>query len=855
LAGTVFEFGDFKLDCGRFELYRAGRSLKLERKPMELLILLAERNGDLVTRSEIAERLWEREVFVDTEHGINTAIRKIRQVLRDDPEQPRFLVTVTGKGYRFIGTMAQVRPRSPEHDDQRAPAESNSAEFDERASPSGTASIQDRFASYSELPDERNLQHTRSSRSQSVAEIRTDLQLLPRDLGVPIAVAGCDSDSGRLAVVSIAARSTSRLPKWAVIAGAALVVIGLGIGGWLYFGRRPHPLSETDTIVLADFSNSTGDAVFDDTLKQALGVSVQQSPFFNVVSDQTVAKTLQLMTRPPDTPLTPDVARELCQRAGSRVYIAGSIAKIGTEYVVGLKAVSCASGGTLAQKQAQAAGKEKVLDALGGVATKLRSDLGESLNSVQTFDTPIEQATTASFEALKACSLGRKNWNENGDVQAIPFYQRAIELDPNFAMAHAYLGLAYFNLGEESKAVEHLTEAYQLRDRVTQTEKFFISSHYFGSVTREVEKGIQNSELWTQTYPRDPRPQLFLGAAYANLGRFEEAAAETRKCLNLDPDFTLCSGNLIGIYTCLDRLDEAKAMYRDAIKRKPDSNVLHLYRYTIAFLESDVAEMERQVNWASGKSGVEDGFLAKQSKTEAFYGRLGSAREFTRRAIESARRNDKKEVAAESQLYEADWEALFGNSSRAQEQSASALTMASNRSVKFYAGLALAWAGYSTRAESLADEMQKRFPLDTVVNRYCLPTIRASIEINRSNPGKAIEILKAAAPSELGVASGDPIYVRGQAYLLLHEPGEAAVEFRKILDHRSIIANRPTFPLAHLGLARAYALQARSAHGAEADAARAKARAAYQDFFTLWKDADPGIPVLKQAKAEYSKLQ
>ncbi len=370
-----------------------------------------------------------------------------------------------------------------------------------------------------------------------------------------------------------------------------------------------------------------------------------------------------------------------------------------------------------------------------------------------------------------------------------------------------------------------------------------------------MEKGIQNSELWTQTYPRDPRPRLFLGAAYANLGRFEEAAAETRKCLNLDPDFTLCSGNLIGIYTCLDRVDEAKAMYRDAIKRKPDSNVLHLYRYTIAFLESDVAEMERQVNWASGKSGVEDGFLAKQSKTEAFYGRLGSAREFTRRAIESARRNDKKEVAAESQLYEADWEALFGNSSRAQEQSASALTMASNRSVKFYAGLALAWAGYSTRAESLADEMQKRFPLDTVVNRYCLPTIRASIEINRSNPGKAIEILKAAAPSELGVASGDPIYVRGQAYLLLHEPGEAAVEFRKILDHRSIIANRPTFPLAHLGLARAYALQARSAHGAEADAARAKARAAYQDFFTLWKDADPNIPILIAAKSESAKLQ
>jgi tetratricopeptide (TPR) repeat protein len=339
------------------------------------------------------------------------------------------------------------------------------------------------------------------------------------------------------------------------------------------------------------------------------------------------------------------------------------------------------------------------------------------------------------------------------------------------------------------------------------------------------------------------------------LGRFEEAAAETRKCLNLDADFTLCSSNLIGDYTFLNRLDEAKAMYRDAIKRRPDSDGLHMDRYTIAFLEGDIAEMERQVNWASGKPGVEDGFLAAQSDTEAFYGRLASSREFARRAVESARRNDKTEVAAGLQLNEAVWEALFGNSSRAAEQAASALTMASNRNVKFFAGLALVWAGYSTRAESLADEMQKRFPLDTVVNGYCLPTLRASIEINRSNPGMAIEILKAATPTELGVGSGNPIYVRGQAYLLLHEAAKAAAEFQKILDHRSIIVNRPTLPLAHLGLARAYALQARSAHGADADAARAKARAAYQDFFTLWKDADPNIPILIAAKSESAKLQ
>jgi eukaryotic-like serine/threonine-protein kinase len=852
LAVTVFEFGDFKLDCSRFELYRAGRSLKLERKPMELLILLAERNGDLVTRSEIAERLWEREIFVDTEHGINTAIRKIRQVLRDDPEQPRFLITVTGKGYRFIGTMAQVRPRSSEHDGRPSPAESSSAEFDEPAATSDAASIQDRSASYSELSNERNFPHSRSSRTQSVPEIRADLQPLQRDLSVPVAIAGRDSGWARPSVVNLAPRSAGRLPKWVVISAAALLVIGLGMGGWLYFGRRPHPLNETDTVVIADFLNSTGDAVFDDTLKQALGVSLQQSPFFNVVSDQTVTETLQLMTRPPGTPLTPDVAREVCQRAGSRAYIAGSIAKIGNEYVVGLKAVNCASGDTLALKQAQASGKEKVLDALGGVATKLRAELGESLSSIKTFDTPIEQATTPSFEALKAFSLGRKNWNESGGDQAIPFFQRAIELDPNFAMAHAYLGIVYLNLGEESKSAENFTEAYQLRDHVTQQEKFLISSMYY-NVTGELEKYIQVCELWAQTYPRDARPALNLVSAYSSFGRLEEAAAEGRKCSNLDPDFTLCSVDLIGTYTALNRLDEAKATYQDAIRRKPDSDNLHMCRYNIAFLENDIAEMKRQLDWAAGKPGVEDGFFYAQSDTEAFYGRLGSAREFARRAVESARRNDKKEVAAESQLEEAVWEALFGNSSRAAEKTASALTMASNRIVTFLAGLTLAWAGDSIRAESLADEMQKRFPLDTIVNGYQLPTLRASIEINRSNPGKAIEILEAAPPSVLGVGLGN--YVRGQAYLLLHEAGKAAVEFQTILDHPGIVQNLAIGALAHLGLARAYALEARSAQGPEADAARAKARAAYQDFFTLWKDADPDIPVLKQAKAEYSKLQ
>jgi eukaryotic-like serine/threonine-protein kinase len=690
------------------------------------------------------------------------------------------------------------------------------------------------------------LEKDKKLRYQSAAEMRTDLQRLTRD-----------SDSGHLGVGSPTTRSAARPPKWAVIAGTVAIVIGLGISGWIHFARRAHPLSETDTIVVADFSNSTDDAVFDDTLKQALGVSLSQSPFLNILSDAKVGETLQLMTRPPNTPLTSDIAREVCQRAGSRAYVAGSIAKIGTEYVVGLKAVSCASGDTLVRKQAQAAGKEKVLDALSGAATKLRTDLGESLISIQTFDTPIVEATTPSLEALKAYSLGDKNWNESGEVQAIPFFRQAIDLDPNFAMAYAYLGLAYSNLGEDTKAEENLSKAYQLRDRVTQTEKFLISSVYYLTVTGEVEKAIEVSEQWAQTYPRDPRPWINLGSMYANLGRYDKLAEESRRCLIVKPDESFCYVNLMRFYTSLNRLDDAKATYHEAIRRDLDSAGLHGTRYVIAFLQSDSAEMERQMKWAAGKPGIEDDFLSSQSDTEAFYGRLGTAREFARRAVESALRNDKKDVAAAYQLNEALWEAEFGNAARAASQAISALSMASNRSAEYFAALALARAGDSTRAERLTEEMQKRFPLDSIVNGCLVPTVQATIEINRGNPSKAIEILAAATPYELGVGFPHAIYVRGHAYLLLREASKATTEFQKILDHRGLAGNNFLFALAHLGLARAYAMQARSSPtgGAAVPSALIKARTAYQDFLTLWKDADPDLSVLVTAKSEYAKLQ
>jgi serine/threonine protein kinase/tetratricopeptide (TPR) repeat protein len=687
------------------------------------------------------------------------------------------------------------------------------------------------------------LEKDRKLRYQSAAEIRSDLQRLKRD-----------TDSGLASVsrTEVAPAPVARMRRAWAFALAAILTIALAAGALFLHSRKAQALSETDTIMLADFANSTGNPVFDDTLKQALTVSLRQSPFLNVLSDEKIVAALRLMTRPTSTPLTPDIAREVCQRAGSKAYIEGSIANIGNEYVLGLKAVNCQSGDTLALEQMQAARKETVLDVLSKAATKLRTELGESLSSVHRFDTPIEQATTPSFEALKAYSLGIKNWNENGQVQAIPFFRQAIELDANFAMAYGYLGVMYGILGEQSKSVENLGKAFQLRDRVTESEKFFISSQYYLIATGEVEKSIQVSEMWAQTYPRDTVPHLSSGGSYGMLGQYEKAVTETKKCLGLDPDHAICGSNLIQFYAFLNRLDEARATYQEAIRRNPDSEGLHAYLYGLAFLQRDKAEMERQANWAADKPGWADVLSSYQSDTAAFSGGLRRAREFSRRAVESAQRSGQKETAVLWEMNAALREAEFGNLSRAQEQSISALTTASTRDVQILTALALARAGDSTRAERAADKLQRQFPLDSVISGYWLPTIRASVEINRSDPSKAIEFLKAAAPYELGLVSNlefgallYPAYVRGQAYLLLHEGTEAAAEFQKFLDHRTLVANNPLFALAYLGLARAYTQSGDTE----------KARTAYQDFLTLWKDADRDIPISIAAKAEYANLK
>ena len=681
-------------------------------------------------------------------------------------------------------------------------------------------------------------------RYQSASDTRADLQRLKRDTESARVVAA--TGAGSEAATAVISRAGAKGWKWLVPIAAALALVAALA---FFYSRRAAALTERDSVVLADFANATGEAVFDDALKEALAAQLEQSPFLNILPEQRVRATLRLMGRSPNERVTLELAQELCQRAGSKAVLAGSIASLGSQYAIALTATNCRTGDSLAREGVQAAGKEELLGALGKATTRLRQRLGEALSTVQKYDTPLEEVTTPSLEALKAYSLGQKNFIGKGDMAAaIPFYKRAIELDPNFAMAYASLGFAYSNLRQRALASENIQKAYELRDRVSEKEKLRLSAHYYNIVTGELEKARQTYQLWAQAYPRDSAPHSNLGVNHTFSGQYEKALAETLEALRLDPDNAVFYGNLAWNYARLNRLAEAKATYQQAVARKLENPPLHASRYAVAFLESDTAEMERQVAWAAGKPGAEDLLLSQQSRTEAFSGHLGKAREFSRRAFESARRAEEKETAALLRMGAALREADFGNLNQARQETAAAVALASSRNVQILEALTLARAGDAARAQEIADELGKQFPLDTMLNGYWLPTIRAAIEINRGNSARAIEFLEAAAPYELGsglYAPLYPVYVRGQAHLLAHQGNESATEFQKILHHRSIVGNSPTGALAHLGLARAYALQGDTA----------KARAAYQDFLALWKDADSDIPILQQAKAEYAKLK
>jgi len=743
-------FGVFEVDTHSGELRKAGIRVRLQGQPLQVLMILLERGGEVVTREELRSRIWPGESFGDTDHALNKAIARIREALDDSAETPRYIETLPRHGYRFIGTVS-----------------------------------------------------------------------------TPIST------------------PKSIWSRWASVIGASVVVVGLTAGSlWWLNGRKAHALSPTDTVVLADFTNTTGDSVLDDTLRQGMAVQLEQSPFLNLISDERIQRTLSLMGQPSNAKLTPNIAHDLCRRTNSAALVDGSISRLGSEYVIGLDAVSCGTGQSLAREQVQLARKEDMLNALSRASTSLRKKLGESLTSIQKFDTPLEEATTPSLEALQAYSLGWRAMNENEDFDsARSLFQRAIRLDPNFAMAHAGLG---WSLPGDAKQ-EETKKAYELRHRVSERERFYIESHYT-LITGNLDKLREISELWVLTYPRDPLARSTLGGSYLILGQYDKSVRELSEAIALDPTEPASYGSLVVAYQSLNRLAEARATVNMAQEKAHYPIYWHLPLYYLAFLESNEAGMAQEIAQSSGK-GPSEAILLQfgASHTAAYQGKLRKARELSRQAIASAGSSG---YGVWFQADTATTEALLGNVKEAQQQAREVLSALKRQDqwpkpyIQGDAAAALALSGNSSQAELVAADLNKRFPESTIVRQNYLPLIRAQIALNSHDSSMAIHILQTSVAYELGFALY-PAYVRGLAYLAANEGIEAGAEFEKILDHRGVVVNDPIGALAHLGLARAYVLQGDTG----------RARAAYQDFLTLWKDADPDIPILKEAKAEYAKLQ
>ncbi len=804
----IYQFGKLRVDALARTLRREEEIVTLNRRAFDVLLYFVQNPGRVLTRDELLKNVWP-DTYVD-ENSLAQSISTLRRALEEKPGDNNYVVTLPGRGYQFVSQVKVIAPTNLAVAVDAAPAGHSS---------SGMIFQQETIRT----------------------SVITEEEVSSRPAALPASRATRISTFWRIAAP--------------IVTIAMLVAVGLN-----YRARQRARLTEKDTIVLGDFANSTGDAIFDDTLKTALNISLRQSPFLNVLPDSQVTKTLQQMTRPAGTKLMPEVAREVCQRADSKAYIAGAIGSLGSEYVLQLKAVNCRSGDKLAEEQMTAASKEKVLDTLGEAASKLRGELGESLASVQKFEMPLFQATTASLEALKAYTVGAAH-DRQSPTAALPDFQRSVELDPNFARGYLAIADQYTNLGKPGRANEYLTKAFQLRQHSSEPERLRIAATYYMQVTGELNNAAQTYQEQMEEYPHDVVGGS-LGNIYAELGEYEKAVEVTRQSQLLRPDYHGWYPNLANYAIALQRFDEARQIIDQAQARKLDDFQLRNARYALAFFGSDSAGMAEQQQWFAGKAEYENFGLALASDTEAYVGHVAKARELIERAVDSAIRTDNKEVGAIYLAIAAQREAVFGSPAEARQGATEALKLApESPGAAAEAALAFALAGDTGHAELLAQDLEKRFPLDTQMQSLWLPAIRGQLALDQSHPAPALKSLQAASAIELGtipfvnnISCLYPTYVRGEAYLAAGQGTTAATEFQKILDHSGIVWNCWTGALAHLGVARANALQSRTAQGAVADAARVRALAAYKDFLTLWKDADPEVPILKQAKTEYAKL-
>ena len=711
------------------------------------------------------------------------------------------------------------------------------------------------------------LEKDRNLRYQHAGDLRTDLQRLKRDLEssrsvtaaveppAPLSSAQVTPAAPSAATVTpasgskpIAVASVPPPPpvgkKWLWIAVAAVVIVALGLGAYFFTHRTPG-LTEKDSVLLSDFVNTTGDSVFDGALKQALAVQLEQSPYLNIFPQDRVRDTLRFMGRSPDERITPELARDICQREGIKAVLNGSISSLGSQYVVGVDAVNCKTGDSLAREQVQVEKKEQVLGAVGKLASNLRGKLGESLASLQKFDAPVGEATTSSLEALQAFSLAEGERNKGSEYTAIPLYKHALDLDPNFAIAYARMGQAYYNIGETALGVENIKKAFERRDRGSELEKLYIASHYYNIVSGELDKDLETLDLWRRTYPHDSVPANNLSVSYSIIGKWDQALETAQQTMQLAPNSAFSYFVVANSYMGLNRIAESKAILQEEVAKKIDPAVVHSRLYIYAFLDGDTAAMQRELDLTKGRKG-ESRMLGSVGDVAASAGKFATAANSYQQAIDISRGEGLEESAAAILAYKAINEAVVGDSRQAREDASTALSRARTPNTLKPAGYALALAGDGSAAEAVAQDLVRDNPLNTLINSLYVPLIRAAIALDQGNAQKAIDLLQGTSPYEFGEAADvRPNYLRGLAFLKLHQGQEAAQEFQKILDHRGVCAlSLLTCNLAHLQLGRA-----RAANGDTGGA-----RTAYQDFFALWKDADPDLPILKEAKSEYAKL-